>query len=281
MNTKQVAAMEQPIERLVYWIRERDAIRKKKERGEPRPWTDDTILDTFRFCNIRREDDKVTRWIAENWRTPYQNHTFIAFGMVVARLFNLPSTLEAIGYPKKWNPPKVIRTLKKIREDGPIFNGAYIVSTNGRKMDKVDYVVNMVLNPLWQHRAELVLLRHATLQELHTRLMSFDGLGSFMAAQVVADVKYVPTLYKAVNDWHTFAASGPGSRRGLNRIMNQPVKFPWKEQVWHRTLTELRKTVNDQTGKNLHAQDLQNCLCEFDKYERVLHGEGKPKQKYS
>jgi hypothetical protein len=31
----------------------------------------------------------------------------------------------------------------------------------------------------------------------------------------------------------------------------------------------------------LHAQDLQNCLCEFDKYERVRLGEGRPKAKYN
>jgi hypothetical protein len=32
--------------------------------------------------------------------------------------------------------------------------------------------------------------------------------------------------------------------------------------------------------KDLHAQDIQNCLCEFDKYERVRLGEGTPKQLY-
>ncbi len=29
----------------------------------------------------------------------------------------------------------------------------------------------------------------------------------------------------------------------------------------------------------LHAQDLQNCLCEFDKWMRVRLGEGKPKRR--
>jgi hypothetical protein len=30
----------------------------------------------------------------------------------------------------------------------------------------------------------------------------------------------------------------------------------------------------------LCAQDLQNCLCELDKYERVRLGEGKPKRRF-
>ena len=30
----------------------------------------------------------------------------------------------------------------------------------------------------------------------------------------------------------------------------------------------------------IHAQDLQNCLCEFDKYERVRLNEGRPRSNY-
>ena len=30
----------------------------------------------------------------------------------------------------------------------------------------------------------------------------------------------------------------------------------------------------------IHAQALQNCLCEFDKYERVRLGEGRPRNNY-
>jgi len=30
----------------------------------------------------------------------------------------------------------------------------------------------------------------------------------------------------------------------------------------------------------IHMQDLQNCLCEFDKYERVRLGEGRPRNGY-
>jgi hypothetical protein len=32
---------------------------------------------------------------------------------------------------------------------------------------------------------------------------------------------------------------------------------------------------------DLHAQDLQNCLCEFDKMERARLGEGKPKRRFA
>ena len=86
------------------------------------------------------------------------------------------------------------------------------------------------------------------------------------------------------SDWHTFAVSGPGSRRGLNRVFDYDVKKSWKEEVWYRELKGLRTYVNQRllpNMDNLHAQDLQNCLCEFDKYIRAKSGEGRPKQKYN
>lgn len=61
----------------VHWIIEREKIRIKKETGEPFPWTEDPILKAYRFCNVRREDDTVTKWIAENIRKPYEKHRML------------------------------------------------------------------------------------------------------------------------------------------------------------------------------------------------------------
>jgi hypothetical protein len=107
-------------------------------------------------------------------------------------------------------------------------------------------------------------------------LTQFDGLGSFIAAQIIADLKYMPPLDKA-KDWHTFASSGPGSRRGLNRVCGRAVNESWTEDKWRAALTALQEKIKP---LEMHAQDLQNCLCEFDKYERVRLGEGEPKQIY-
>jgi hypothetical protein len=74
-------------------------------------------------------------------------------------------------------------------------------------------------------------------------------------------------------------------------VLNQPVDAPWKEARWHHYLLLLREETNAALAKfrkkgkpddypPLHAQDVQNCLCEFDKYERVRLGEGKPRSTY-
>ena len=84
---------------LLYWIHEREAARLRRAAGKSPPWTDDPILQEWSFCNVRREDDRVTRWIATNWRGPKCDDPDLWFAMVLARFVNLPETLAEIDYP--------------------------------------------------------------------------------------------------------------------------------------------------------------------------------------
>jgi hypothetical protein len=111
--------------------------------------------------------------------------------------------------------------------------------------------------------------------------MTLNGLASFMAAQVVADLKYARGPKKWA-DFHTFAASGPGSKRGLNRVLGRDKDAPMPEAEFRRVLAMLRLAVSARLAswEPITAQDIQNCLCEYDKYERARTGEGRPKQLY-
>jgi hypothetical protein len=266
---------------LVKFIKEREKVRVAKEAGKQQPWTKDSILASYRFCNVRREDDRVTRWLRREYYQAFEMDKEIWFAAVVARLFNQPDALQAIApYIVPWKPEKVRQILHKRRDAGlRNFNAAYIVSTNGVAMDKVDYIVTRVLGPLWAARKALNIPLDGTLRTLYEQLTQFDGLGSFIAAQVVADLKYMRPYNKAP-DWWTFAAPGPGSRRGLNRVNQFPTGLMLPEKGWLAHLTDMLERVNKKLPEPLHAQDLQNCLCEFDKYERARLGEGRPKQLY-
>jgi hypothetical protein len=275
------------LDQLIYWITEREKMRKAKEAGKPRPWTDDEILQNYRFCNVNREDDKVTKWIAKNWREPNAGHGDLWFTMAVARWINWPDTLEKIGFPIPWKPKEVISTMEGIRnEGGKVWTGAYMIGTQGNKKDKILFVIENVLQPLWDRKTQLRPARNTTLKDFADRLMAIKNQGSFMVGQIVADIKYdtESPLY-AASDWHTFAVSGPGSRRGMNRLLNRQLTATWNEARWHHKLLELQGIVNEKITADgiepLHAQDLQNCLCEYDKMLRVLYGEGKPRSKYN
>lgn len=277
---------------LVGFIAAREYHRIAKERG----WkaikvSPDPIISEYRFCNVRRNDDRVTKWVMANIVEPFAEDPNLWFYLVIARLFNKPDTLGAFTYAqyRSWRPEEWRKKLKAMREHGPIFNGAYIVSTNGIASDKVDYLIDHVLGPMWKARDVIgsTIAGAMNLNTVHAALMSVQGLGSFMAAQVIADLKYASPPARWA-DFHTFAASGPGSRRGLNRVLGLPMFTARPEADFREKLAELRELVNARLKQRpamrhlvpLTAQDVQNCLCEFDKYERARLGEGKPKQKY-
>lgn len=276
----------------VNFIVAREQHRLAKEAGRwPTGVKPDPIIAEYRFCNVRRNDDRVTRFIIGHIVEPFADDENLWFYLVIARMFNKPETLRAFPYAqfRQWKPEHWRKRLKQLRENGPIFNGAYIVSTNGMAMDKVDYVVDLVLSPLWKARKMIgkMLTEAKTLNAAHRILMNAQGLGSFMAAQVLADLKYSGPAVRW-EDFHTFAASGPGSRRGINRVFGGPVKASRTEEDFREKLRVLREDTNKALRKTkmrhlapMTAQDIQNCLCEFDKYERARLGEGKPKQKYT
>lgn len=262
-----------------------DARIRKEEPSRRVTRKPDSIITTYRFCNVRRNDDRVTKYVLNDFLPHFKDHVW--FAAVVARLFNNEHTLVDIAQFVEPFKPAGMGAMLRRRKDAGLknFNAAYIVSTNGRQMDKVEYLVIHVLQPLWAKRVAISKsMEGATLAQAHELLQAQQGLGSFMAAQVLADIKYLDP--RRWSDFHTFAASGPGSKRGLNRVLGFAPDTPFRESIFRSRLLELRKKVNDHLAEkygweeHLTAQDLQNCLCEFDKYERARLEEGRPKQIY-
>jgi hypothetical protein len=122
-----------------------------------------------------------------------------------------------------------------------------------------------------------------TLAAYSDRLRERYRIGPFLAGQVIADLKHVAPLRNA-SDWWTFAVPGPGSERGLNRVCKRSLKATWSEAQWLATLLRLREETAPQLEAAgiaaLDAQNVQNVLCEFDKYERAREAGGEPSRKY-
>lgn len=271
--------------RFVQFILERHRIYERRAAGKPAPWTKDSILAAYRFCNVYRELDRVTRWIAVHWRAPYADHDDLWFAMVVARLINHPPTLEHLALPGRWNKKQFLSVMRARRQAGEkAFGSAYIVSTNGIARDKAEYLAELVLDPMWTERKVLRPRPNDSLRSYHNRLLNEQGMGTFMAAQIIADLKYASPSLVAAKDWWTFAASGPGSRRGMSYVAGFDPKFHWSESLWLSALRDLsvliRPFIAHAQMERLHNQDLQNCLCEFSKYRRTQLGTGRPKQKF-
>lgn len=265
---------------LLHWVREREAIRLRKEAGEEYPWTDDEILHRYRFCNVRREDDLGTIWIRENIREPYANNPNLWLMLCLARQINWPDTMAEMIAEKVWpvesyQPKLMIEVLGARKARGAkLFTGAYIISA-GSGGPKHEYIIGTVVGNLAEADVPLC----ATLQDMHKWLSSFQGWGPFMAYQAVVDMRFT-NLLKDAPDIETWAAAGPGTIRGLNRVFGRGLNQTLSQANALEEMQEVYKTVLQDTNVPIDFSDIPNILCETDKYLRVKNGEGTPRAFY-
>jgi hypothetical protein len=259
------------IEELNAFIEEREAIRVRKESGQPWPWTDNPIFLKWKFCNVRRSDDKCSRWVMKNWMEPHADDPDLWFALVVARrVLNWPASMAALGYPVPWDPAYFTAITSSLMTTGQkCYDTAYQLLVQGQKGDKAENMIKHILNPLWEHREHIRPRQYDELRTFFNRLSAFKYMGLFYTGQVVADLKYAQ-LTNAL-DWDSFAVPGPGSERGLNRVLGRPKNTPWKVEEWYAEAMKVRK----QLSIPLDGQDTNNVLCEFDKMERIKLGEGR------
>ena len=266
-------------ETFAYWILEREFVRKAKEAGMAKPWSEDRVFQETYFCNVRREDDRVTKWIRQRFNEYGAEDPAIP-NMMMARMVNKTTSLEALGFPwGVWLPEH----WRDVMSRKGAWGSAYIVSTNGRPVPKHEYVQGL-LEQAWQRFAGVgAATLPPTCAAHHKAIQGLSGMGSFMSAQVVADLKNTAghPLQNAT-DFKTFASHGPGSLRGLawfhgvDRLV--PSKFSAalaSARQWCYSDTSVASIV-----EGLCNQDLQNCFCEYDKYMRVNNGKGRSKRKY-
>jgi len=317
-----------PLNRFLYWMRERYSIALRRRAGASKPWTDDEVMRSFFFTHPYREMDKVTIWFKENIREPLRNRSEVLFATICFRWFNLPETGEALGVAKevkfnyagvqcsekrfapdslliKWDPNEALRRLGAIRDrKGQVFTGAFMINSPPGE-PKLEAIVRRV-NNVWEKRRELLRAFHkdgetdphihgcdtryqgdCTLESAHKALTQFDGMGGFMAYEVVCDLRYTYLLEKAP-DKLTWCNPGPGCVRGLYRLLGRdfpkgdnstsppcPADFQDQMRDLLRTATARLRGM-----PALEMREIEHSLCEFDKYERLRNGDGKAKRRY-
>lgn len=252
-----------------------------KESNTPKPWSDDPVFQSTYFCNVRREDDRVTKWIRQNWGPLQIGWEDYEYAMLLSRFLNWPDTLSVLR-PHIADFEAVGEIMSEISSRGEkVWGNAYVITTHGIKMPKATYLCERVLPAAYEllggGRWRTAYQRQPTLQARHEQLLALEGVGDFLSAQILADLKNtVGHPLASAKDWHTWAAPGPGSLRGLKWFFGESTPGMFQSQ-----LDFVRSYVNDRTGLYLHAQDVQNCLCEYDKFMRVKNGTGRSKRNYN
>lgn len=160
------------LNRFFSYARERYRIMQRRKKGLSSPWTEDPVLQTYRFCNIFREDDTVTRWFRDEVRDPLRSSPDVLLATVLFRWFNRVKTGEAIFLQNlldlgtspafctdgltAWSVRESSRdtdewigilhgSIKSYCGKGPYVTGAYIIKTPDG-MDKLTGVLDCVRN---------------------------------------------------------------------------------------------------------------------------------------
>lgn len=284
----------------------RHRIYLKRLSGQPAPWSDDWVLNKYRFCNIFRELDTVTIWIRKNIREPFAQHPHLWFMLAIARYINRPETLaELIATPGAWpshpdfTPAAMTQVLVSRAERGlPVYTGAYMIRAEScpdrewYSWSKHRYICEIVLGRLWEERAQIEATLAAdgvSLQSVWSLVVDnayFIGWGGFMTYEWVTDLRHTRYLSHAA-DIVTWANAGPGAIRGLNRVFERDLKQGLRPSESCREMKLLMDWLNDPRNNlwpiefaRLEMRDIEHSLCEFDKYQRVLSGEGRPRSCY-
>lgn len=264
------------------WITERESIRQRKEQGLPKPWSADPLFQGKRWCNVRRMDDRVSVAMMRTWYPLDGSPQAQLVAAVLGRLVNWPASLDAItgGRPFRLADLAGAReVLRDVAKSGKVFTAAYVVpGVPGRS--KVDSVCDV---------AELVAARADSLladsmAATWRNLTQIDGLGSFLAGQMVADIAHL-SAGSAWPDVATWAPLGPGSKRGMNRVKGRPKEQAISQAQFEVELLELMRALKPLIAgiwadRNLTAFDFQNVCCEHDKARRLMLGEGQVRSNY-
>jgi len=295
MKTEDVSKLS-PENRFWYWCKERYSIRKKRLAGRSKPWTDDVVLRENFFTNPYREHDKVTVWFRDRVRDILRDDARVLLATIIFRWFNLPATgkilikdgLGKFGYLENWNKRDVIDRLSKERDrKHSVFTGAFMINSPPG-MPKLEAIAQRIEN-VWKDRSPLYKSIRScdTLEEAHQRLLAYEGLGGFMAYEVVCDLRYTHLLEDA-KDKLIWCNPGPGCIRGLYRISGKEIENKSNSTSPPRLGNELetmRELLEKSRSKLLgmprfEMREIEHSLCEYDKMERVRLGEGRSKRKY-
>lgn len=299
MNIAEVSKLS-PVDRFLYWIRERHNIYLRRRAGLPRPWTDDEILQQFYFTNPYREHDKVTVWFREHVRDQLRNDPSVLMATVIFRWFNYIPTGKMLMEPTgdspefglltHWVKNVAVLRLRRARDAGrKVFTGAYVISSP-KGMPKLEGICKRITN-VWNDRFRLSSEVESArrLQDAHAVLTRYEGLGKFMAYEIVSDLRYTYYLENAL-DIREWCNPGPGCVRGLLRIAGENFDASdrgthprLRPKDWQQRMINLLHIVEKRLKgmPRFEMREIEHSLCEYDKYERARLGEGHLKRTYN
>lgn len=271
-----------------YWrfAMKRQEIFHRRVRGEPGPWTEDIVLKNHRFTNPYRAADRVSQYmirkvVYEGDRAPEE----VVFRTLLFKLFNRVSTWELLSnsFPslsaRDFNVDQYDDVLSKAFDRGErIYSGAYIMPAASRGAFRKHRTHLELLEFMLNQNLARTLVDAGSMRDAFSHVLTFSGIGEFLAYQFVTDLNYSEILNYSEME---FVMAGPGARSGIRKCFEDTAGLSDEDIIRYVTdrqadeFSQRDLEFDDLWGRPLQLIDCQNLFCEVDKYARIVHPDAK------
>lgn len=271
-----------------YWkfAVERQNIFLRRQQNIDYPWTQDDILDKYKFTNVYRINDRVSQYLVSNViYSGDQSIEEVFFRILLFKIFNKIDTWEIFEHEfgevswrnysfEKYNTILVELLKNKIA----IYSAAYIMAS-GKSAFNYQYKHQnhlKLLEKMMNDNVPYILADTQQMSEGYRILKSYPSIGEFLAYQFITDINYSNiTGY----DEQEFVKAGPGAKDGITKCFNDLGDFSYDDVIHllmdnqHNEFKKLNLDFKNLWGRDLQLIDIQNIFCEVDKYSRIAHPE--------
>ena len=262
---------------------------------QPKPWTNNRILQNYKFTNVRREHDKTTIFLLDMLEQ-HKDDTFYnkVMNIILFRLFNKIETSQLLGWVdfSQYDDTTVRAKLSRATPGFIYFTNAFY--TTGMRQGFKKYYPDETFHPLIIPRAVAHLSNDVFQdicearcpQDVIEALKTFNGIGDFLSYQMFVDLTYLPEFPWSENE---FVVSGPGCIAGLSELFEDRGGLNYDELLfWLRDNCPITPEMCSQLmvdlpehDRHMNIMSLENCMCELSKYIRAMEGKGRPKNLYN
>lgn len=269
-----------------YWrfAAERQRIFFQRLEGQLPPWSNDPIMNRYKFTNAYRASDRVSQYLIRE--VIYQGDQApqeVFFRTMLFKIFNRIETwklllehIQPICYEEySFDRYDAVLT-DAMNRRVTIFSAAYImpsgVTSQGYTKKHRNWL--KLLETMMMDEVPLRLADMRSMQQAFDLLRSYPMIGDFLAYQYVTDLNYSELTNFTEME---FVVPGPGARDGIHKCFSDlgglseiniiQMMADRQEQEFAR----LGVTFQSLWGRPLQLIDCQNLFCEVDKYARLAH----------
>lgn len=271
-----------------YWefISKRQDVFFKRINNAKYPWSDDDIINDYKFTNVYRATDRVSQFLIRNIiYKGNQEPDELLFRIILFKIFNRISTWEFLedelgeitfkDYSFKAYDKLLLEVLKNKE---PIYSPAYIMASGKsvfgkeRKHQNHLLLIEKMINDKLPH----ILQRCKSMKEVYELLLSYPTIGEFLAYQYTIDLNYSNLINFSEME---FVKAGPGAKDGITKCFTSLGDYNYEDIIKMMAdnqeieFERLGIEFKNLGGRSLQLIDCQNVFCEVDKYSRMFHPE--------